>query len=165
MATEFGKKVLAVSQAPLRNPITIEGEPMDQWVQREQSARAQGATLLTNDDGTAYDPLFEGRPEEGNLFRTQVREQIASNYAWNKGHEDAILNGDPGSTATRANSYAQDPTVTDDLVEFLHSMYNNEHLDFGVLDGITGLEPDEQVSRVMQEVGRLNARKLNSKQQ
>ena len=172
MPTEWGQTVLDAAGKPA-DPVTIDGLPMDQFVAAEQEANKQGGTLQYNDDGTAFDPnpkddftprLFEGPPEDNKLFSSSKREQISANYAWNKGHEDAVLNQDPNSTGSRAEAYVKDPSVQDQLVEFLHSQYNDERLDYGVLSGMEGLPADEQLARINQELSRLNARKLNSKQ-
>ena len=173
MPTKWGQQVIDKAASPRQDPITIDGLPMDDFVANERQANEQGATYQYNDDGTPYDPntkdgvtpqLFEGPPEENNLYPSRIRQEIANNYAWNKGHEDAALNSDLSTTEQRAATYKQDPSVQDELVEYLHSQYSNEHLNYGVLDNMQGLPPEEQLARIDQELNRLNARKLQSRQ-
>jgi hypothetical protein len=151
-------------------PPMIDGVPMDQYVQAERLAQSQGGTLQQTDEGKAFDPekkglqLF-GMPEgEKLLFTKPIKQQIADNYAWNTAHEDAVLNGDQVNLTKRALDYKQNPTVKDALVEQLYQMYTDDHLDYGVLSNLDGLEPDEQIARVMYEVNRHDLNKLNSKQ-
>ncbi len=148
---------------------TIDGVPMDSFATQQRAAKEQGGTLLQNDDGTPYDPenkglLFQGPEEETLLFPQNTRKQISANYAWNKGHEDAVLNGDLDSTGDRAREYLANTSVKDNLIEMLYSMYTNDHLNYGVLTDIAGMEPDEQIARIMHEVDRLDLKKLSSKQ-
>ena len=109
MPTEFGAQVLASVNKPA-DPLTIDGLPAREFAAQERAAAAQGGTLQYNDDGTPYDPSNEGKGlftqpnEEKLLFPQKQLEQISNNFVWNKGHEDAVLNGALSSTTARADA-------------------------------------------------------------
>lgn len=160
----WGRQVIAVAEAPMRNPVTIEGQPMEEFVRNEQALQKQGETQLMTDEGTPFDPnLFLSEDPQRKLFEENPRQAISNNYAWNQGNIDALLVGDPDSTGGRAQAYATDQTVQDAAIEQLMGYYSEDHIDYGVLENLEGLEPSEQLARIEQEVNRLNANTLDTK--
>ena len=150
MPTPFGEQVLASRDSGPHSfdTMVIDGQPASEFLKENHGK-----------------PLFEDEPEETLLFGQQKINEIANNFAWNKAQEDALMAGDIASTSNRANAIKQDPTIQDTVVDLLLNEYSNKSLtDYGVLDNLVGMEPEEQINRILHEVDRLDAKKLQSRQ-
>ena len=141
-------------------PITIEGQPFGDFLGAEQAAQAEGQTLLTNDDGSPFDPdapvtLFEKGPAKAVPGKA---------FTWNKVHLESIISGDPMSieeNKAAVQNGADD--ITSYLTETLLAKYNDKNFDSGVLEGIRERSPEEQLARLTHEANKLDLAKEETK--
>jgi len=174
MATPYGEQVLAQVAKPRVDEPTIEGIPMDEYLTAEQAAQTQGGTLLTNDDGTPYEPQ---RPDKGELYSKESEdkksslygstknkvEKIIANLSWNEAHIESITSGNPEGVLENADVVAQGGTITSYATDYLLNQYTDELVDYGVLDGLSQKPPEEQLRLLEYEASKLNMAKQDTK--